>query len=163
MKKYINQIENILKSNKELNENNLIKETFINTNMIGILEDSLYLLPSTHSYVYILNNISNRMAHTFIVEYFKNMLKVQEKFPNEHIKFFLVENNEILSFNTYLNSIPSSMEKYSPDFDYILEEIKNLDNLEIKKEIKLKVFLEMLKFISQDEDLTLLTKMLLKD
>lgn len=167
MQNYLMQIKDMMNldfsSEIVFSNENLINETYISTDMVDMLEDSLYLLPSTDSYIYILNNTSNRKAHTFFLEFFRAILNVQEKFPGKNIKFFLVENNELISFDEYLKSSPCSMEKYSPDFDYILEDFKNSKDTSLKKEIKLKMFFQMLKFISQDSELTSLAKLILND
>ena len=55
------------------------------------------------------------------------------------------------------------MDKYSPDFDYILSDFEKCNDESLKKSIKLKIFTEIIKYIYKDSDLKDLMSMLIKN
>ena len=148
-------MNNIKKSN--------ISNSFIDSDMIDYFEESLYSIDSDDSYVYFFKNTSNRNASTTIFEFFKAILNVKSILNTKNIKFFLIQDNQIKNFENLLKELPISLDKYSPDFDYILSDFEKCNDESLKKSIKLKIFTEIIKYIYKDSDLKDLMSMLVKN
>ena len=148
-------INNIKKSN--------ISNSFIDSDMVDYFEESLYSIDSDDSYVYFFKNTSNRNSSTTIFEFFKAILNVKSILNTKNIKFFLIQDNEIKNFENLLKELPISLDKYSPDFDYILSDFEKCNDESLKKSIKLKIFTEIIKYIYKDSDLKDLMLMLVKN
>lgn len=142
---------------------NLIEETFVDEEMKNYFEEKLYLMDSGKSYLYLFKNISQRNSSTVIFEFFRAILNIKIKYQTNNIQFFLVENDNLLDFETLLKSLPVSLEKYSPDFDYILSEFQESTDTELKRTIKLKIFSEIIKYIYKDDELKDLLLLLIKN
>lgn len=137
---------------KELNEKNLIDESFIAEDVKEFFIDKLYLI-NKKTYIYLFENISDRTKSVSIFEFFKAILSLNSRFNPVDLKFFYLEKESIIEIDQLLNSMPISLEKYSPDFDYILSEFEECDDNELKKTIKLKIFTEIIKYIYKDSEL----------
>ncbi|TDT71364.1 putative YhgA-like transposase [Hypnocyclicus thermotrophus] len=159
--KLLNLDIDILK--KSLIDKNLKNESFIEIDMRDFFTDKLYFLPSENLYIYFFENSSNRNRSTFILEFFKSMLNINKKYSKINIKFFLLQNNEVLEIKDIFNRLPYSLDRYSPDFEYILKDFEYSTDENLKKEIKLKMFSQMIKFISNDPELIQITKLLLNN
>lgn len=142
---------------------NLVKEYFIDEDMKDYFEEELYLIDSGKTYLYLFRNISARNSSTVIFEFFKAILNIRLKFQTNNIQFFLIEDDKILDFGTLLKSLPVSLEKYSPDFDYILSDFKDSTDENLKRTIKLKIFSEIIKYVYKDEELKSLLLLLIKN
>lgn len=148
-------INNIKKSN--------ISTSFLDSDMVDYFEESLYSIDSDNSYVYFFKNSSNRNSSTTIFEFFKAVLNVKNVLNTKNIKFFLIEDNKIKNFDSLLKELPVSLDKYSPDFDYILSDFEECNDESLKKSIKLKIFTEIIKYIYKDSDLKDLMSMIVKN
>lgn len=148
-------INNIKKSN--------ISNSFVDSDMIDYFEESLYSIDSDDSYVYFFKNSSNRNSSTTIFEFFKAVLNVKNALNTKNIKFFLIQDNKIKNFDSLLEELPVSLDKYSPDFDYILSDFEECHDESLKKSIKLKIFTEIIKYIYKDSDLKDLMSMIVKN
>lgn len=151
---YISKKSNIdisvLQSN--LVKENLIDKSFIDDNMADFFDDELYYIKENSSYIYFFNNSKNRKNSILLVEFFKALINLKKEYNN--IIFFIIDNNSYLELKSLITNIPYSMDKYSPDFDYILKDFEESTDESLKKEIKLKMFLQMLKFVFNDDELT---------
>ena len=148
-------MNNIKKSN--------ISNSFIDSDMVDYFEESLYSIDSDDSYVYFFKNTSNRNSSTTIFEFFKAILNVKSILNTKNIKFFLIQDNQIKNFENLLKELSISLDKYSPDFDYILSDFEKCNDESLKKSIKLKIFTEIIKYIYKDSDLKDLMSMLVKN
>jgi hypothetical protein len=108
--------------------------------MVDYFEESLYSIDSDDSYVYFFKNSSNRNSSTTIFEFFKAILNVKSILNTKNIKFFLIQDNEIKNLDTLLKELPVSLDKYSPDFDYILSDFEECNDESLKKYNKIKNF-----------------------
>lgn len=142
---------------------NLIEETFIDEEMKSYFDEKLYSINSGKTYLYIFRNISERNSSTVIFEFLKAILDIKIKYQTNDIQFLLIENDNILDFETLLKSLPVSLEKYSPDFDYILSEFEESTDEVLKRTIKLKIFSEVIKYIYKDKELKDLLLLLVKN
>jgi len=148
---------------KELNSENLISESFIDEDMREFFEEKLYLIKANESYLYLLKNSSERNSSTMVFEFFNAILNIKLHYKTNNIKFFLYDNDKILDLEETLKSLPVSLEKYSPDFDYILSEFEESTDENLKRTIKLKIFSEIIKYIYKDEELKSLLLLLTKN
>jgi len=58
-----------------------------------------------------------------------------------------------LNLKDILEEIPEKLEKYVPNFEYILYDLTKFKDEEIKGKVKLKLFIEILKYIFRDKEL----------
>ena len=142
---------------------NLVDETFVNEEMKSYFDEKLFSINEGKTYLYILKNISKRNASTLVFELLKAVLDIKSKYHTVDIHFILIEDDNILDFELLLKSLPVSLEKYSPDFDYILSEFSESTDEVLKKNIKLKIFSEVIKYIYKDEELKDLLLLLVKN
>ena len=160
-------MENIL--NEILEENKLDRYQvekkdlyFIDESMKDYFQESLLEIKELNKYIYIFRNTSKRDLNTMVFEYFRATTNLLKEVNSKNIKTYLVEDKEILEFSSLFNKLPISLQKYSPDFDYILSDFENSEDKELKKMIKLRIFTEIIKYIFKDDDLKDLTALLLK-
>lgn len=133
-------------------DSNLLNESFMSEEMKEYFKDSLYLI-GPNDYIYLFENTSDRTKTVSVFEFLKAILGLNNKFKNANLKFFYLENDSVIEIEQLLASMPISLEKYSPDFDYILSEFEECNDNELKKTIKLKIFTEIIKYIYKDTEL----------
>lgn len=163
MKNILNQLSETYNISINDIKKSSISNPFIDSDMTDYFEESLYAVESDNSYIYFFKNSSNRSSSTTIFEFFKAILNVKNILNTKNIKFFLIQDDEIKNFDNLLKELPVSLDKYSPDFDYILSDFEECNNESLKKSIKLKIFTEIIKYIYKDSDLKDLMSMLVKN
>ena len=110
-----------------------ITNSFIDLDMADYFEESLYYIESDESYIYFFKNSSNRTSSIALFEFFKAILSVKNFLKTKKIKFFLIQDNEIKNFDSLIKELPVSLDKYSPDFDYILSDFEECNDETLKK------------------------------
>ncbi|MBN2838558.1 MAG: hypothetical protein JXM74_07350, partial [Fusobacteriaceae bacterium] len=118
-------MENIL--NEILEENKLDRHQvekkdlyFIDESMKDYFQESLLEIKELNKYIYIFRNTSKRDLNTMVFEFFRATTNLLKEVNSKNVKTYLVEDKEILEFSSLFNKLPISLQKYSPDFDYIL-------------------------------------------
>ena len=58
-----------------------------------------------------------------------------------------------LNLSDILEEIPEELKKYIPNFEYILYDLTRFEDKDIRGHVKLRIFLEILKYIFSEEEL----------
>lgn len=154
-------LKDIMKKNKISLEFSQREENFLAEEMQQFFKETLYYIEKENLYIYLLDNFMNKPYSVVIPEFYKAIIKAKNSLNTKKIKFYLVQNNEIKEFNDVLATLPISLDKYSPDFDYILADFEECSDIELKKTIKIKIYSEIIKYILKDPDLKDLTEIIL--
>ncbi len=143
------------------------KDSFIEKELQEAFSDILYKtsIKGKETYLYFLFEHKSSFLKTTALQLLKYMVNIweqkvdKEKFLTLPIIIPLViyhgkekwSVKQTLSGIIDMENLPDSIKRYIPDFNYILYDFSPLSDKEIKGNVKLKIFLEMLKAIFKKE------------
>ena len=158
-------MESILKDIMEKNKISLEfiqrEETFLSEDMKEFFKEDLYYVEKEDLYIYLVENSMHKAYSVVIPEFYKAIINAKNHLGTKKIKFYLIQDNEVKEFNELLAMLPISLDKYSPDFDYILADFEECSDVKLKKAIKVKIYSEIIEYILKDPDLKDLTEIIL--
>lgn len=137
----------------------VIEQSFISNSGKEYFKDRLLLTSKGSIYIFMANKHKTKkiILHEFLLALLN--LLYSEYATN---KVFILYEEEFLPASDFFKLMPVDSESFAPDFEYILSDINNNnDDLELKRNIKIKLFSELMKFILKDDELYEMAKSLI--
>ncbi len=146
------------------------KDSFIEKELGEYFSDILYKinLLGKESYIYFLfehKSYNYKKISLQLLEYMIKIwkLKVKQRKTLPIIIPIVIHHGKIkwnvgLNLSDILEEIPEELKKYIPNFEYILYDLTIFEDKDIRGHVKLRIFLEILKYIFSEEELPIKLK-----
>ena len=146
------------------------KDSFIEKELGEYFSDILYRinLLGKESYIYFLfehKSYNYKKISLQLLEYMIKIwnLKVKQRKTLPIIIPIVIHHGKIkwnvgLNLSDILEEIPEELKKYIPNFEYILYDLTIFEDKDIRGHVKLRIFLEILKYIFSEEELPIKLK-----
>lgn len=136
-------------------------KNFVEEDMQSFFQDKLYLRDTKKGTeaLYIFSNVGGKNKKTLYNVFLKALMKLNQSGYGS-VNSFIYNEGELNSSHEFLKKIPVGIGGYAPDFEYMLKDILDTEDSQLKTEMKLKLFAEASKFILKDRELLMLFKTL---
>lgn len=129
---------------------------FLEKDVVDCFKEDIYFKEDSKELVYLVSNLMKRTKKVVVNEVLKALLNLKDKELKSYI--YIKEGTDYYSFNDYVKGTDLDPNPYGPSLKIYELELKNHQDENLKRSIKIKIFSEFIKFIMKDKDLKHLLK-----